>query len=268
MDPACPVQALDLATMSPGRSEGHSYTVGILLRSGSADVQLRSRFTVRPGELYIVPAQAPHALNGASEGTTGWGFRLSAELRVPSRPARPIPLRDTDLDDLSSWLRRIHSEQHRADACSLAMKDSLLQAVHVQCARALSAGRCGAFSPLIARALTIIRSEFRTPLRPRDIAERVGVTAAHLSHEFKRRTGRSPSEWLESTRMDAARRGLLLTRATVSAVAEQAGIQDVSQFHRQFRRTHGLTPDAWRRANAKPSTGAANESTPKRARTD
>jgi AraC-like DNA-binding protein len=262
-----PVQMLDFATLQPGRSDGHPYTVGVLLRSGSMDVQLSTKFTVRAGELYIVPAQAAHALHGVSEGATGWGFRLSPQLAAGSKRTRAIPMEATDADDLEAWLRRIHGEQERADACSLAMKDALLQAVHVQCARAINGGYCGTRSPMIARALAIIQSESSSPLRPRDVAERIGVSAAHLSHEFSRQTGKSPSEWIATTRMDAARRELLLTRATVSTVAERVGFADVSQFHRHFRRSHGMTPDAWRRANAKESTNSQNESLSQRART-
>lgn len=253
MEHASPVQFLNHATLCEGRSNGHAHAVGILLQTGSIDVQLRRRFTVRAGELYIVPADAPHALLGASADTAGWGFRLRPDFAAATKRSHAIPLDTQDVADMEAWLRRIHREHGRADPCSLAMKESLLHAVHVQCARAVNAGHCGTFSPVIARALAIIQTEFVGELRPRDIADRVGITAAHLSHEFRRQTGKSPSEWIAQMRIDAARRELLLSNATLSTVAERVGYADVSQLHRQFRRAVGMTPDAWRRANANSS---------------
>jgi AraC-like DNA-binding protein len=151
--------------------------------------------------------------------------------------------------DIDSWLLRIEGEQQRDSVCSLALRDALMKAVHIECARATGVGACGPHPPLVAEALEVIATDYAGPLRPRDIAARVGVSAAHLSHELKRVTGQSPSEWIMQARIDAAKSLLLSSDHPVHRVAEHVGYSDVSLLNRHFRRLTGLAPEAWRRAN-------------------
>jgi AraC-like DNA-binding protein len=152
--------------------------------------------------------------------------------------------------DLHAWLDRIHAERQDQNACSIAMREALYRAVHIECARTMGVATCANHPPLVASALRIIKTEYRAPLRPRDIAARIGVTPAHLSHEVQQRTGRSPSEWIAYTRIEAAKLRLLSSRDTLGTIAEAVGYADVSQLNRQFRKTTGASPDSWRRANA------------------
>jgi AraC-like DNA-binding protein len=141
------------------------------------------------------------------------------------------------------------AEQRSGDACSIAMREAIFRAIYIECARLTGAASCGDHPRLVSGALQIISKEYRTALRPRDIAERVGVTAAHLSHELRRRTGRSPSEWIAQARIDAAKLRLLSSRDSVSTIAAAVGYTDVSQLNRQFRQLTSMSPHAWRNAN-------------------
>lgn len=227
------------------RSEGHDYTAAILLRSGAAEVSISHRFTLRAGELYVIPAGAPHAFFSAQEGTKGWGFRLTGDFKYLNGCKPVAALADEPFRDLESWLSRIHLEQHDATSCSVALREALLQAVQIECARAMGVGSCAEYPLLVRRVLAIVESEYTARLRPRDIAARVGVTPAHLSHELRRLTGRSPSEWIAHTRIQAAKRYLLLSNERVSAIAAAVGYPDVSQLtvgsveRWDYRRTRG-----------------------------
>jgi AraC-like DNA-binding protein len=212
---------------------------------------LQRRFTLRAGSLYVIPAGAPHGFHGALEtGTEGWGFQLGADFNRVSARSTVAALQEAGIADLHAWLQRIHTEQRDQNACSLAMQEALYKAVHIECARAMGLATCSGHTPVVANALKIIQAEFEAPLRPRDIAARIGVTPAHLSHELRLRTGRSPSEWISHTRIEAAKLRLLSSRDTVSAIAEAVGYADVSQLNRQFRKMMGASPDTWRRSNA------------------
>ena len=240
------VQLVDFATRKGGRSEGHDYTAAILLRSGAAEVSISHRFTLRARELYVIPAGAPHAFFCAKEGTKGWGFRLTGDFKYLNRCKLVATLDEEPFRDLESWLSRIHLEQREATSCSVALREALLQAVQIECARAMGVGSCAEYPLLVRRVLAIVEAEYTARLRPRDVAARVGVTPAHLSHELRRLTGRSPSEWIAHTRIQAAKRYLLLSNERVCAIAAAVGYSDVSQLNRQFRREVGLSPHAWR----------------------
>jgi AraC-like DNA-binding protein len=54
--------------------------------------------------------------------------------------------------------------------------------------------------------------------------------------------------WIAERRLAEARRLLAQTDEPVEAVGRRSGFRDASYFSRRFRRAHGVTPAAWRRA--------------------
>jgi AraC-like DNA-binding protein len=249
------VQQIDFSALRGGSSEGHATTTGILVTSGCVEVALDRRFSVCAGDLYVIPARAPHSFHGALSGNaSGWGFDLGEQFELLDTRKAVMRLDEPRAADLQNWLNRIVIEQRNRDACSRALCESLTRALRIECARAVGIARCDNQSRVVAAALEIISSEYTQPLRPKDIAERIGVSAAHLSHELQRRTGRSPSEWIMHTRLEAAKSLLLTTRRPIAVVAESVGYADVSQLNRTFRQLTGTSPAAWRRANDTPTS--------------
>ena len=229
------------------------------MTAGCVEVALNRRFSVCAGDLYVIPAGAPHAFHGAlSDQAIGWGFDLGAQFELSDARRAVMRLDGPRAADLQSWLNRIVVEQRNRDACSRALCESLTRALQIECARAVGIARCDNQSRVVAAALEIISSNYAQALRPKDIAEKIGVSAAHLSHELQRRTGRSPTEWIMHTRAEAAKSLLLTTRHSIATVAEAVGYADVSQLNRTFRQLTGTSPAAWRRANhASSSTNQA-----------
>lgn len=249
------VQQIDFSAMRGGSSDGHARATGILMISGCAEVALDRKFSVCAGDLYVIPARAPHSFHGAlSSQASGWGFDLGERFELHDARRSVTRLDESRVTDLLNWLNRIVIEQRQQDACSRALCESLTRALHIECARAVGVARCDNQSRVVAGALDIISSEYVQPLRPKDIAERIGVSAAHLSHELQRRTGRSPSEWIMHTRVEAAKSLLLTSRSSIAVVAEAVGYADVSQLNRAFRQLAGTSPAAWRHANGASST--------------
>jgi AraC-like DNA-binding protein len=241
---------IDFSALGGGSSGGHAGATGILMTSGCAEMALERRFSVCAGDLYVIPAGAPHSFHGAlSPEASGWGFDLGDGFELLDTRKAVRRLDEPRVADLQNWLNRIVIEQRNRDACSRALCESLMRALRIECARAVGIARCDNRSRVVAAALEIISSEFAQSLRPKDIAERIGVSPAHLSHELQRRTGRSPTEWIMHTRVEAAKSLLLTTRQAIATIAEAVGYADVSQLNRTFRQLMGTSPAAWRRAN-------------------
>lgn len=79
------------------------------------------------------------------------------------------------------------------------------------------------------------------------LAEDAGVHRVHLSREFHRWFGVSPTEYrLRSRLRDAARR-LGCAEGSLSATAYRSGYSDQAHMTREFRRHLGLTPLEYRR---------------------
>ncbi|MEI8140232.1 MAG: AraC family transcriptional regulator [bacterium] len=78
------------------------------------------------------------------------------------------------------------------------------------------------------------------------LAEKAGYTRSHFSRLFKTQTGLSPRQYVINARVVLAKELLRGTTLSVSEVAKRAGYGDIFLFSRQFKRTAGLTPSAYR----------------------
>ncbi len=68
-----------------------------------------------------------------------------------------------------------------------------------------------------------------------------------LSRDFRAMFGTSPYRYLIARRLERARR-MMLAGCTTAAAAHACGFSDQSHFGRSFKKTYGLTPNAWLRA--------------------
>ncbi len=102
--------------------------------------------------------------------------------------------------------------------------------------------------PLVAEVFAVIEDRYRQPLSLKDVARAVHLSPGHLTTVVGRKTGRTVQEWITERRMAEARRLLVETDLQVAEVGRQVGYADSAYFARSFRRSHHITPLAWRRA--------------------
>lgn len=98
-----------------------------------------------------------------------------------------------------------------------------------------------------------IEAHYAEPISLADVAQAVGLSAGHLTTVVGHKTGRTVQRWITERRMAEARRLLVQTELTVEAVAARVGYRDPGYFIRAFRRSHGVTPLRWRRADRPPA---------------
>jgi AraC family transcriptional regulator len=79
------------------------------------------------------------------------------------------------------------------------------------------------------------------------LAEQAGMSEFHFNRLFKRATGVPPSQYQIRLRIDAARRLLRETRASVITIANEVGYSNPSHFAQLFRKETGLAPTEYRR---------------------
>lgn len=78
-----------------------------------------------------------------------------------------------------------------------------------------------------------------------------GYSEGHLSRTMRATMGRTPSDWMAARRLVRAERLLESSGLSVSDVAAEAGYENLSHFHRCFKKAHGLTPLSYRKARAR-----------------
>lgn len=81
------------------------------------------------------------------------------------------------------------------------------------------------------------------------LADRAGLSARHFARLFRHEVGTTPSAWVVSLRVDAARR-LLEANDAPKHVASACGFSNVDTLRRAFVRQVGVTPAEYRHTHA------------------
>jgi AraC-like DNA-binding protein len=80
------------------------------------------------------------------------------------------------------------------------------------------------------------------------LANVIDLSPSRFRHLFKQETGTSPAQYLKQLRMQRAELLLRTTFLSVKEVLKQVGISSNSHFVTDFKKVHGMTPTAFRRA--------------------
>jgi AraC-like DNA-binding protein len=94
----------------------------------------------------------------------------------------------------------------------------------------------------VAKAITWLRSNYASPLRIEDLADRVGMSESSLHHNFKTVTAMTPMQYQKQLRLHEARRLMLVERLDVGSAGYAVGYQSPSQFSREYARLYGQPP--------------------------
>ncbi|MBB4000170.1 GlxA family transcriptional regulator [Aureimonas pseudogalii] len=78
-----------------------------------------------------------------------------------------------------------------------------------------------------------------------NLADRAGISLRHFARLFREEVGEAPSAWVESVRVEAARR-LLEDGQPPKLAGARCGFGDVETFRRAFTRRVGVSPAAYR----------------------
>jgi AraC family transcriptional regulator len=155
-------------------------------------------------------------------------------------------LRDAEI---ASDARRMVAELQRPDLHTPLVLDGLLLAMMSQASRAHTQHRPGRGVPAwLERAREYLREHFRAPISLGDLAGAAGVEPTHFAHAFRRHTGVTLGQQLRALRVEWATQRMLSGNETLASLATRAGFSDQSHFTREFRRIHGTSPAAYRRA--------------------
>lgn len=98
----------------------------------------------------------------------------------------------------------------------------------------------------IRTVISRVNGELTADLRLKTLANELNVSASYLSTLFRRETGMSLTEYVNSRRIDHAKRLLLASELPIKDVAIRCGLSDMYYFSRIFKRLTGVTPRAFR----------------------
>ncbi|MGB0497005.1 MAG: helix-turn-helix transcriptional regulator [Rubricella sp.] len=94
----------------------------------------------------------------------------------------------------------------------------------------------------VARAITAIRSDFRSSLSVPDLAGVAGMGVSSFHTHFKSVTGTTPLQFQKDLRLIDARTQLLERNQSVAEAAHCVGYESATQFSRDYSRKFGRSP--------------------------
>lgn len=119
-------------------------------------------------------------------------------------------------------------------------------AMALEKARRLSSRVKGNLSPIVARTLDIISSQYSSPLSLKTLSDTLNVHPNYLGYLFKRETGKFFSDCLNELRIHTAEGLLIDTNDNVADIAIKVGYGSVRYFNRTFKLITGMSPGKFR----------------------
>jgi len=100
----------------------------------------------------------------------------------------------------------------------------------------------------VARALALLHHDIARRWTVDELGQDVGLSRSALAERFIRLIGVPPMHYLANWRMQVATEKLRSTNASLAQVAELVGYESEAAFSRAFKRSFGVPPATWRRA--------------------
>lgn len=101
------------------------------------------------------------------------------------------------------------------------------------------------------QCLTYIADSYTNQITVQDIADYVNIDRTYLFKLFKRNLGISPQVYLLNYRIDKACDLLRTTEYSITDIAYNVGFRDYSDFSRQFKTRHKMSPTQYRQNGGK-----------------
>jgi AraC-like DNA-binding protein len=111
-----------------------------------------------------------------------------------------------------------------------------------QAARLRHIAVLGGYTHHIARAVDLLRKDFKEPLRMESIAQELGMSVSGFHHQFKAVTAMSPLQYLKRLRLQEARRLMLGEHLDAASAGSRVGYDDAAHFSREYKSLFGLPP--------------------------
>ncbi|WP_444756632.1 AraC family transcriptional regulator [Pseudomonas sp. A014] len=94
----------------------------------------------------------------------------------------------------------------------------------------------------VSKAVEWVKDHYDSPMRIEDLAKHVNMSVSSLHHHFKDATALSPLQYQKRLRLLEARRLLVQRASDVGVIASTVGYDNLSQFHREYKRLFGAPP--------------------------
>lgn len=103
----------------------------------------------------------------------------------------------------------------------------------------------------IKLAVSYIEAQYTTSIRVSEIAKKLNLDRTYFSAAFKRHTGQSPIQYINSLRMQRAVELMQTENLSLTEIATEVGYLDIYHFSKVFKKFYGCSPKNYIKQNEK-----------------
>lgn len=214
----------------------------LVLRWGKLEAVVDGNsYAAGPGEVMMYSVGMSHAERNAGTGPLDAiyiGFALAG------RPPVRFPVHSADpagrIQQAAQWM--LAQSPATTDAQRAALHASLLALLAEH-----SAKGTGEELDMVTRVRGYVRANLAGRITLDDLAGTAGLSRFHFARAFRRATGRTPMQFVQQMRLDAAHGMLMTGTAPLRQIARATGFSDEFHLSKTFRRRLGRSPSELRR---------------------
>lgn len=100
---------------------------------------------------------------------------------------------------------------------------------------------------VVAEAQVWAADNYAVPRPVAAMAKRTGLTERNLLRRFRRATGQSPADYIQTLRIEEAKQMLETSDTPIEEIASEVGYTETSSFRNAFKRHVGMSASAYRK---------------------
>jgi len=232
------------------KSHTHPYYHMLYVENGTCNMTADGKhYVLEQGQCILIPPDTDHSYSNEESVVMDY-----QEIKFTTNKSIPLCICDSVL--VVSLFRQVVLEYplrgRLADKsaaiymsallCAITEKDRLDEDINFQYVDA------AAFGKLAQNVIRYLETHYREDLRLDDIAAAVGHNKSYLCVAFKKNTGFTILDCLNTIRIRRAAELIVYSDHSFTQVADMCGFTSVSHFNRVFVKHVGITPGQCRRA--------------------
>ncbi len=236
-----------------GRTLDEYQVIYITRGRGTFETRGTGRRAIEAGDVFVLfpgvwHRYTPDPETGWDEQWVGFNGELAKRLlRAPFfNPKKPVLRIGVDEALRQRFIALVNTVERDPAGAPFSNAGEILVILGLIQERVRNVGAKGRVSGLIREAQNHILMNATAAIDFKRLAGTLGLGYTTFRHRFKQQTGISPAQFQNSIRLSRAQDLLSSTDLSVSEIAAQTGFDTVYYFSRNFKKSIGLTPKAYR----------------------